>query len=266
MVLVIPPPVTVIVPVLVEPVFSLTSIKIVPLPVPLDGETVSHDALLDAVQDTFDVIFAFVPPANDGGDHDVFPTSRVVDGAAAPAAWTTVIDLVIPPPETVIVPLLLVVLVFAVTFSVIEPLPDPLDGETVSQEEALLDADHDTFDVIDTFVFAADDVGVHDVRATSRDDWTVVPACVTEIVRVIPPPETVIVPVLAEPVFALTSIKIVPLPVPLDGETVSQDVALLDAVHDTFDVIWADVLPANAGGVQAVRETLRVDWAAAPPA
>ena len=88
----------------------------------------------------------------------------------------TVIDLVIPPPVTVIVPLLLAVPVFAVAFSVIVPLPVPLDGETVSQDEALLDAVHDTFDVTDTFMFDADDSAAQDVRETSRVDWATAPA------------------------------------------------------------------------------------------
>ena len=88
MVRVIPPPLIVIVPVLAGPVFALTSMKTVALPVPLDGESSSHDALLDTVQDPFDVIFTDVPPASDGGDQDVLDTSSVCvggGGAGAPA-------------------------------------------------------------------------------------------------------------------------------------------------------------------------------------
>lgn len=166
-VLLMPPPVIVIVPVLVAPVFAMTSMKIVPSPFPLDGETTSQDALLDTVHDTFEVIFAEVPPANDGGDQDVLDTSSSDDGAAAPC--TTVIVLVIPPPDMVMLPVLPDVAVFAVTLTVIEPLPDPLEGETVSQEDALLEAVQDTFDVIDAVVLASEDNGDHDPVETTSD-------------------------------------------------------------------------------------------------
>ena len=149
--MVIPPPVIVIVPVLAAPVFALTSMKIVPLPDPEDGETVSHDvALLDAVQDTFDVIFADVPPANEGGFQDVRDTSSddVVGGGAAVPAWVTVTVFVIPPPVTVIAPVLAVVFVLAAAISVSMALPVPFAGETVNHDDALLVALHDTFDMM----------------------------------------------------------------------------------------------------------------------
>jgi len=79
------------------------------------------------------------------------------------------------------------------------------------------------------------------------------------MVLVIPPPEMVIVPfLLALPVFAVTFSVIVPLPDPLDGETVSHDVALLDAVHAMFDVTDAVVLDTDAAGNQEVCDTVRV--------
>ena len=107
--LVIPPPEIVISPVLVAPVFACTSMKIVPSPVPRDGETLSHDALLDAVHDTFEPIFADVPPAKAGGFQDVRDTSSDaaggIGGCCAPSC-VTVIVLVIPPPATVTIPVL----------------------------------------------------------------------------------------------------------------------------------------------------------------
>jgi hypothetical protein len=60
---------------------------------------------------------------------------------------------------------------------------------------------------------------------------------VTETVRVIPPPVTVIVPLLdAVLVFAVALRVSVPLFDPLAGVTVSHDVALLLAVHPTLEV------------------------------
>lgn len=214
-VLVNPPPAIVIVPVLAAPMLALTSIKIVPLPVPLDGDTVSHEeALLDAAHDTLDVIVTDVPPASDGGVQDVFDTSNLDDDAAA-ALCTTVIVLVIPPPVIVTVPVLPDVEVFAVTLTVMLPLPVPLEGEIVSHDAALLDAVHDTLDVIDAVVFAAVDNGVHEATETTSEGVGVggvgvggvpVPSWVTVMDLVMPPPEIVIVPVRAAPVFALTSI------------------------------------------------------------
>ena len=64
---------------------------------------------------------------------------------------------------------------------------------------------------------------------------------------------TVIVPVLwAVPVLAVAFMVKFPLLVPLDGETVSQEVALLDAVHPRLEVTVTDTLLAVDGGPQVV--------------
>ena len=56
-----------------------------------------------------------------------------------------------------------------------------------------------------------------------------------------PPPVTVILADLDDvPVFALYVIASVPLFEPEPGDTVHQDVALLEAVHDTLDVTPTD--------------------------
>ena len=155
-----------------------------------------------------------------------------------------------PPPVTVIVPLLNAVPVFAVAVIVMFPFPVLLDGDTVSHDAALLDAVQDTFDVTDTLVLAAaDDVGFHVAALSVR--FAAFPGCVTAIVREAPPPVTVIAPLLAAvPVLAVALIVMFPLFVPLDGDTVSHDGALLDAVQDTFDVTDTLVLAAadNDGG------------------
>jgi len=84
------------------------------------------------------------------------------------------------------------------------------------------------------------------------------PACVTATVRVIPPPVTVIVPVLAAVlVFAAALIVRVPLFDPLAGVTVNQDAALLLAVHDTLEVTVTLVLAAAAPGFHVEADRVR---------
>ena len=70
-------------------------------------------------------------------------------------------------------------------------------------------------------------------------------------VEVTPPPETVMVPILGRVVvFAATEIVTAPLPDPLLGETLSQELALLEAVQATFAVIETTSLAAAAGAPQ----------------
>ena len=78
------------------------------------------------------------------------------------------------------------------------------------------------------------------------------PACVTATVRLIPPPVTVIVPLLeAVPALAVAEMVKLPLFDPLAGDAVNQEVALLLTVHDTFEVTVMLVLDAVAIGFQA---------------
>ena len=76
--------------------------------------------------------------------------------------------LLIPPPVTVTVPLLGETVGLAVAFIVKLPLLEPLNGDTVSHEFALLDAVHDVLDVTDTLVFDAAGVGDHVVGLIVR--------------------------------------------------------------------------------------------------
>ena len=151
----------------------------------------------------------------------------------------------------------MVVLVFTVAFSVIVPLPFPLEGETVSHVDPLLEAVQGTFEVITIAWFPPDADGVQEFCDISSSGWTVPPAWVTVIVLLIPLPETVIIPVLVlVPGLADTFSVIVPLPDPLAGETVNQVVALLAAVQDTFDVTVTVVLSADASGFQVPGDTI----------
>ena len=73
------------------------------------------------------------------------------------------------------------------------------------------------------------------------------------MLRVIPPPVTVIVPLLNEVlVFCVALIRIVPLFSPLSGVTVSHEGSLLLAVHDIFDITEIFVLDASEVGFQLV--------------
>ena len=180
----------------------------------------------------------------------------VLDTLAACCVTDTV--LLILPPETVTVPVLEELPALVVTLTVTVPLLEPLVGDTVSHDVALLLAVHDTFDVTDTDVFAVADPGFHDVEPRVRFAEAGAACCVTDTVLLIPPPETVIIPLLEEAaVLAVTVTVRVPLLEPLDGDTVSQDVALLLAVHDTFDVTGTDVFAAADPGFHDVEPMVR---------
>jgi len=152
---------------------------------------------------------------------------------------------------TVIVPVRLAAAVLAVTFSVSVPLFAPLAGDTVNHDVALLDAVHDMFEVTFTAVISADAGAGQDSGDTSSTDVTNTPACATVTVLIVPPPDTVTVPVRLTPVFSVTANKRKPLPVPLGGKTVSHE-ALLDAVHAVSDVSIIAIVPADADGVHDV--------------
>jgi len=81
------------------------------------------------------------------------------------------------------------------------PLPDPPEGDTVSQDGELLLTVHGTFEVTVTPVLDASSVGFQvEADRVSDDDTS---AWSTETVRVWPPPVTVTVPLLvATLVFA----------------------------------------------------------------
>ena len=253
MVLVIPLPVTVITPARsVAPVFAVTFSVIVPSPVPLEGDTVNHDGeSLDTDQDAFDVTVNVVLSADDPGAQDMGETSRIC------FVWVTVMVLVIPLPSTVIVPVRSDAPVFAVTFSVIVSSPVPLEGVTVSQEAALLDAVQDTFDVTAMVVLSAADPVFQAVGATTRFDGA---AWVTAMVLVIPLPTTVIVPVRSVvPVFSDTTNETEPLPVPSDGVAISQEAASLDTVQDIFEeTVTTGQTPAEAPVFHVSGETYRL--------
>ena len=78
MVLLVPPPVTVIIPFLAAPVFAVTESMSMPLPFAPLGDTVSHEALLDAVQVAAVLTVAVLIAAVAGAAHDVGDTSSAV--------------------------------------------------------------------------------------------------------------------------------------------------------------------------------------------
>jgi len=171
---------------------------------------------------------------------------------------------VIPPPVTVIRPSLVLGPGLAVLITILNvPLLLPLVGVTFSQDVALLDALHDLLDVTFTVCVAVVDevshVFVFSVKVGAGG------ACVTFIVRVIPPPVTVIRPVLAAvPVLLLAIILNEPLLLPLAGVTLSQEVALLDTVHDLLDVTFTVRSPAFDAMSTEVVFTVNAAAAGAP--
>jgi hypothetical protein len=70
---------------------------------PLDGETVSHDALFDTLHDWLDVKVAEVEPPAAAKLYIVGDTLSVTFGTLP--SWVTLIVLDIPPPETVTIAL-----------------------------------------------------------------------------------------------------------------------------------------------------------------
>ena len=147
----------------------------------------------------------------------------------------TTIAFATSPPVTVIVPVRLDAPVLAVVLSNRALFPEPLVGETVNQV-ALLVAVQATLEVTETLVLfdaePGDQVEEPKVRLAAG-----IPACVTAMVLVRPPPVTVMVPQRLEVVvFANTLTVRAPLLDSLAGETVNQDTTLLEAVQLTFEV------------------------------
>jgi len=216
-VLVNPPPVTVMVPVLdEEPVLAVVFILKLPFPVPLAVDTVSQLVLLLlTLHALVDVTLIVVLLAADAGDHVLGDTVNAAGGASC----VTFIVRVIPPPVIVIAPVLEVTVVLAVTFILKWPLLVPLDGVTVSQLVLLLVTPHGLLDVMLIVVLPAADAGVHVVC----DAVSIAGAggCATAIVLLgTPETVTVIVPTLvALVVLACAFIRNEPLSVRFVGVT-----------------------------------------------
>ena len=255
--LTIPPPLTVMVPVL-DAVFVLAAAFILnePLFIPLDGVTDSQSRLLVTLHDLLDVTFINVLFAADVISHEA--GSTVSTGGAT--SCVTLIVLVNPPPVTVIVPVLDDVPVLAVASILIVPLPEPVEGVTVNQLVLLLVALQALVDDTVIVVLFAADARFHVVGDT--DNAAAGAAWVTLTVLVNPPPVTVMVPVLDDvPVLAVALILNEPLPVRFAGvmlPIVSQLVLLLTTVHDVLDVMLIKVLSAPDAGFHVVGDTVSV--------
>ena len=123
---------------------------------------------------------------------------------------------------------------FAVAVMVNVPLLLPDVGVTVSHVASLF-AVQLTLEVTATDLFSPAGLKSRDVSESSKASGSGsvgFPSCVTEMVRMIPPPDTVTVPLLElVEVFSVTLTVIEPLLLPDAGETVSQLPALLLAVQ-----------------------------------
>jgi len=171
-----------------------------------------------------------------GTFHAVMDNSNIAGGAA----WVTVIVWVVTPLAlTDIIPIRCPALGLASATILNVPLPVRLVGTTLStrsQFTLLAGVFHVIFELIVTTRLPPAAPGAHAFVPTVTVGR---PAWVTSIVRVSPPPVTVIRPVLdAEPVLALALILNEPLLVPLPGVTVSQAVALLVTVQALLDVTF----------------------------
>jgi hypothetical protein len=148
-----------------------------------------------------------------------------------------------PPPLTVMVAVLATVVVFAAYDTVRLPLLLPLAGVTVHHVVALEDAVQLVLEVTPTVLFPAADVTV--AVAPLNINSGVLPLWVNAYVRLMPPPVTVMVAVLATVVvFAAYDTVRLPLLLPLDGVTVHHVVELEVAVQLILDVTPTVLLPA----------------------
>lgn len=124
-----------------------------------------------------------------------------------------------PPPEKVIVPLREPPDVFAAIVTITTVVPGPPDCGWIVIQKAFVVADHGTFDSIVMGKAPPDGGG----EIVGGEILKTVPVCVTLMVRVIPPPNTVTAAVrwLGPPLGAAFRL-IDPLLLPLAGVTVSQ--------------------------------------------
>ena len=251
-----PGAVTVMVPVLAPPVLVVVFILKDPLPVRFAGVilvTVSHAVLLLVtahvlLDDTVMVLLL----AADGADHAAADKSNL----AGCGCWVTVtVRGVTPAPDTVTVAVLATVPVFSVVVSLNDPLPVRPAGVMLftASHVWLLTTFQDVLDVILTVVeIPAPALGFHEEALIVRVGAA---AWVTLIVRVIiPGTATVIVPVLAAPVFVIVFIRNDPLPVRFAGVMlvmVNHAVLLLVTVHVLLDVTFTVLWLASDGAAHA---------------
>lgn len=144
----------------------------------------------------------------------------IVTLGGAPAWVTSICWLTAPGAavDTVMRPVLWTALGLVLAVTVKLPLLVPLDGDTLSHDCALLATDtfHGLVDSTLTLSDLCDAGALHTVGFITNTGGE---GCVTVNVRVIPPPVTVIVPVLElEVAFCCTPKVIEPFPVRLKGE------------------------------------------------
>ena len=133
------------------------------------------------------------------------------EGVGAAACVTVMVRSGAPSPLTIIVALLEDVVELGEAVTLKEPLPLPFAPEMFNQLAFVL-ADHPVFEVTLIVVGPPADGGRHDSGDKVR---RFEPCCITLIVRVIPPPVTVIVPV-RENTLGLGCAVILKEPLPLE--------------------------------------------------
>jgi len=199
----------------------------VPLSDPDVGETASQPASVVA----FQAVFAVTARVNES---PLYPTDResgFMFNLAGPASCATVMMLVIPLPATMTVPVRAFMVMFSVREMLKEALFSPAVRETVIQSMFLLTF-HATFAMTETEVEPKPYPPKNKFVLTETIGGDGI--CVTGMLRVIPPPETVIDPVRGSMVgFVAYEMVNEPSLVPEDGEKPIHDPTRL-TLHATF--------------------------------
>jgi hypothetical protein len=202
----------------------------IPFPFPPGIFNVSQEALSETVHEVLELTVKVVVPVSALTWRSEGVTERVII-----PLWVTVTCRELTPvPDMVIVAVLDEVNSFCAKVTVIVSSPVPVAGETVNQEASSL-ITHVMFELIENVVLPASDPTSLADGVTSR---VFKPPWVTVTSReVAPSPLIVMVAILAfAEVFAVNEAVKVPLPLPLNGVTVSQS-ASSSIVHEVVELI-----------------------------
>jgi hypothetical protein len=218
--------------------FCVKVAVIVSSPLPLAGETVSHEALSSITHDVFELIVNVVLPASD----PTFLADGVTTRVFIPFWVTVTCWEVAPSPLMVMVAILTFAEAFAVNEAIKVPLPLPVKGLSVNQS-ASSSSVHEVVELMVKVVLPASGPTSLFSGVTER---VITGFCITvTCCEPTPVPDTVIVATLgADVVLALYVAVSVPLPLPEDGLIVSQS-ASSAIVHIVFELISKVVVPAS---------------------
>ena len=231
-----------------------------PLFEPEDGETVSQDvSLLLTVQLMLEATSKVCCPAADKKSND---EGTVIKGVASDCV--TLIVRVIPFPLTVMVAVRCDVTVLALAETVMVLSFEPDVGETVSQDDALLFTLTVQLTLEDMLKFRCAEEAEKLIDSDDTVSLAAAASCDTLIVRVISPQLTVTVAVRCDMVGLTVAVTVmVPSSEPEEGETVSQDVALLLTFQLTLAAMVTVRFSEVDGRLKVVSDTVKAGTNAA---